>query len=80
HQSRALASCFNEVVIPWGNESIGPSQDPDFPAATVSDGAGSHPARVYEETGYGLVGISGESRSGDANGQYIRVEAGGGLN
>ena len=35
---------------------------------------------VAEETGYGLVGIAGESRSGDANGQYIRVEAGGGAN
>ena len=80
HQSRALASCFNQAIIPWGNESIGPGQDPDFPAATVTDGAGSHPARVYEETGYGLVGIAGESRSGDANGQYVRVEAGGGMN
>ena len=35
---------------------------------------------VYEETGYGLAGIAGESRSGDANGQYIRVGAGGGTN
>jgi hypothetical protein len=35
---------------------------------------------VYKETGYGLVGISGESRSGDANGQYIRVQPGGGTN
>ena len=29
-------------------------------------------------TAFGLLGIAGESRSGDANGQYIRVEAGGG--
>ena len=36
--------------------------------------------KVYEETGYGLTGINGESRSGDANGQYIRVAAGGGTN
>ena len=35
---------------------------------------------VYQETAYGLVGIGGESRSGDANGQYIRVGAGGGTN
>jgi hypothetical protein len=33
---------------------------------------------VAQETGYGLVGVAGESHSGDANGQYIRVEAGGG--
>jgi phospholipid/cholesterol/gamma-HCH transport system substrate-binding protein len=69
-QSRALASCFNTVVIPWSED-------------TVSAGAGYQHAAVgpvYKETGYGLVGIAGESRSGDANGQYIRVAAGGGTN
>jgi hypothetical protein len=54
--------------------------DPEPAPPTVTDGAGTHPATVYEETGYGLVGIGGESRSGDANGEYIRVEAGGGAN
>ena len=77
NQSRALASCFNEVVIPWSNSSV---PDPNFPPPIVTDSAGTHPATVAEETGYGLVGIGGESRSGDANGQYIRVEAGGGVN
>ncbi len=77
NQSRALSSCFNQVIIPWSNSSV---PDPNFPPATVTDGAGKHPATVAEETGYGLVGIGGESRSGDANGQYIRVEAGGGVN
>ncbi len=67
-QARALSNCFNQVVIPWSNSDI-PSQDGEDLAATV-----------YEETGYGLVGIGGESRSGDANGQYIRVAAGGGTN
>jgi phospholipid/cholesterol/gamma-HCH transport system substrate-binding protein len=76
-QSRALASCFNQVVIPWSNSSV---PDPDIPPPTVSDATGTHPATVFEETGYGLVGIAGESRSGDANGEYIRVEAGGGAN
>jgi phospholipid/cholesterol/gamma-HCH transport system substrate-binding protein len=76
-QSRALASCFNQTIIPWSNSSV---PDSNFPPATVTDGAGTHPATVAEETGYGLVGIGGESRSGDANGQYIRVEAGGGVN
>jgi phospholipid/cholesterol/gamma-HCH transport system substrate-binding protein len=73
-QSRALSSCFNEVIIPWSNDTVpNPppgTNDPSFPAA----------GKVYEETGYGLSGIAGESRSGDANGQYIRVEAGGGTN
>ncbi len=77
NQSRALASCFNQVIIPWSNSSVPES---NFPPPTVTDGAGTHPATVAEETGYGLVGIGGESRSGDANGEYIRVEAGGGVN
>ena len=75
--SRSLSSCFNQVFIPWSNSSV---PDTHFPPQTVTDGAGTHPATVAEETGYGLVGIGGESRSGDANGQYVRVEAGGGVN
>ncbi len=67
HQSRAISSCFNEVIIPWSNATV---PDAYFPAA----------GNVAEETGYGLAGIAGESRSGDANGEYIRVAAGGGAN
>jgi phospholipid/cholesterol/gamma-HCH transport system substrate-binding protein len=77
NQSRSLASCFNQVIIPWSNSSV---PDSNFPPPTVTDAAGTHPATVAEETGYGLAGIGGESRSGDANGEYIRVEAGGGVN
>jgi phospholipid/cholesterol/gamma-HCH transport system substrate-binding protein len=77
NQSRSLASCFNQTIIPWSNSSV---PDSNFPPPTVTDGAGTHPATIAEETGYGLVGIGGESRSGDANGEYIRVEAGGGVN
>lgn len=66
-QSRALASCFNEVIIPWSNMTV---NDPWTPAT----------GKVFEELGYSLVGLSGESRSGDGNGFYIRVQAGGGLN
>jgi ABC-type transporter Mla subunit MlaD len=73
NQARALSSCFNEVVIPWANDTVEPidpaEQYPHEPAG-----------RVFEETAYGLTGIAGESRSGDANGQYIRVFAGGGVN
>ena len=36
--------------------------------------------KVYKETGYGLIGVAGESRSGDANGQWFRVLGGGGTN
>jgi phospholipid/cholesterol/gamma-HCH transport system substrate-binding protein len=67
-QARALSSCFNNVVIPWSNTQI-PNTDGDPPAA-----------KVYQETAYGLTGVAGESRSGDANGQEFRVLGGGGTN
>jgi phospholipid/cholesterol/gamma-HCH transport system substrate-binding protein len=67
-ETRALSSCFNEVVIPWSNDTVEPPAS--YPHGTKGT--------VAETTAYGLVGIAGESRSGDANGQYIRVQAGGG--
>lgn len=70
-QTRALSSCFNEVVIPWSQDTVDPL-DPAYPHEPVG--------RVFEETAYGLAGINSESRSGDANGQYIRVGASGGPN
>lgn len=72
-QTRALSSCFNEVVIPWANSTVDP-QNPAYPSNLAPSGT------VSEETGYGLLGIAGESQGGDANGQTIRVEAGGGPN
>jgi phospholipid/cholesterol/gamma-HCH transport system substrate-binding protein len=69
-QSRALSSCFNEVIIPWSNDTVDPP--PGYP----HDPGG----RVFEETGYQLVGVGGESRAGDANGQYVRIRGGGGTN
>jgi phospholipid/cholesterol/gamma-HCH transport system substrate-binding protein len=70
-ESRALASCFNEVVIPWSHDEISVSGDPGgtYPHESVGS--------VAEETAYGIEGIASESRSGDANGQYIRTAAGG---
>jgi phospholipid/cholesterol/gamma-HCH transport system substrate-binding protein len=64
-QSRLLSSCFNRVVIPWSDTPIPNSEDP--PAG-----------KVYEETAYGLTGVAGESRTGEANGQEFRVLGGGG--
>ncbi len=69
-ETRSLSSCFNQVVIPWSNDEVDPPSNYPFPVA----------GNVYETTGYGLAGISGESRSGDANAQYIRTQAGGGVN
>ena len=67
NETRSLSSCFIEVIIPFGYQTV---EDPQTEAS----------GQIYEELGFGLVGISGESRSADANGPYIRVGAGGGPN
>jgi virulence factor Mce-like protein len=59
------SSCQNEVILPWTKDKI---DDDFFPAK----------GPVYQEAVKWLPGIAGESRSGDANGQYFRVLAGGG--
>ncbi len=66
-QGRLLSSCQNEVVIPWSHDTVG---DKEFPA----DGP------VYTEMPKAFPGLAGESRSGDANGQWFRVLAAGGTN
>lgn len=71
-QARALSSCFNHTILPWANDRVDGG-------ATYNADHGSV-GRIFEETAYGLAGINGESRSGDANGQYIRVIGGGGSN
>src|SRR5204863_1395281 len=63
-QVRAASSCQNEVILPWTHDKI---QDPDFPTDRM----------VYEEATKPLGGLAGESRSGDANGQWFRVLVGG---
>ncbi len=68
-QLRPLSSCFTHVIVPWGYSKTNPVEL-----------GGKAVGPVYQETGYGLVGIGGESRSGDANGQYVRVIGGGGTN
>jgi phospholipid/cholesterol/gamma-HCH transport system substrate-binding protein len=76
-QGRALASCFNNVIIPWSNDRVQVATNSPDPATA---GQRSAVGPVFKETGYGLAGVAGESRSGDANGQYIKVGAGGGAN
>jgi phospholipid/cholesterol/gamma-HCH transport system substrate-binding protein len=73
HQGRKLASCFNQVIIPWSNSDI-PDPDPDATQTDFNHG------KVFQETAYGLEGINGESRSGDGNGQYVRVLGASGTN
>ena len=59
-QVRAASSCQNEVVLPWSRDRI---EDKAFPAL----------GPVYQEATKPLPGLAGESRSGDANGQWFRV-------
>jgi len=72
-QSRALSSCFNEVIIPWSKSEV----EPVDPLNIYPHDAFGH---TYEETSYGITGIAAESRSGDANGQHLRVLGAGGSN
>jgi hypothetical protein len=53
------------VILPWTKDKV---PDDFFPAH----------GPVFQESVKWLPGIAGESRSGDANGQYFRVLAGGG--
>jgi phospholipid/cholesterol/gamma-HCH transport system substrate-binding protein len=59
-QVRAASSCQNEVILPWSLDKI---DDPDFPAI----------GPVYQEQPKPLIGLAGESRTFDANGQWFRV-------
>jgi ABC-type transporter Mla subunit MlaD len=65
-QMRPLASCVNEVIVPWGNDKVA---DEKFPAK----------GPVYTEFPKTLPSLSGESRSSDANGQWFKVLGTGGL-
>ena len=64
---RLSASCQNEVVLPWSHDQI---QDANFP---------TH-GPVYTQLPKAFPGLAGESRSGDANGQWFRVLASAGTN
>jgi virulence factor Mce-like protein len=66
-QTRALASCQNNVLVPFSEKPI---PDPDFPEASDQP--------WYEVAPRLLVGLAGESRVADANSPMARVQAGGG--
>ncbi|PTL60232.1 MlaD family protein [Paraconexibacter algicola] len=64
-QTALASSCQNEVILPWSKDTI---QDKDFPAV----------GPVFQDSLKALPGLAGESRSGDANGQWFRVLVSGG--
>jgi virulence factor Mce-like protein len=65
-QLRPLASCLNNVVLPW-------SQD------TVPDEAFPETGPVFQSAVKWLPALAGESRSFDANGMWFKVLGSGGL-
>ncbi|MCW3000556.1 MAG: hypothetical protein JWN65_4105 [Solirubrobacterales bacterium] len=64
-QVRAASSCQNQVILPWSKDTI---KDKQFPST----------GPVYQDSLKVLPGLAGESRSGDANGQWFRVLLNGG--
>jgi virulence factor Mce-like protein len=66
-QTRALASCQNNVLLPFARTPI---PDPDFEQASGEP--------FFEVSARTLVGLAGESRVADANSPMARVQAGGG--
>ena len=72
-ENRALSSCFNEVVVPWSKSEV----EPVDPTNTYTHEPGG---ATFEETMYGITGTAAESRSGDANGQHLRVSGASGPN
>ena len=66
-QIRQASSCQTEVILPWTKDKL---VDEKFPAT----------GPVYQELPKPFPGLAGESRSGDANGQWFRVLATGGTN
>jgi phospholipid/cholesterol/gamma-HCH transport system substrate-binding protein len=59
-QTSLASNCQTDVILPWSRDKI---EDSAFPA----------PGPVYQESVKPLPGLAGESRSGDANGQWFRV-------
>ena len=64
-EMRLVASCTSNVLVPNGNQTV---PDPNFPAS----------GPVFQEFPKTLPGIGGETRSFDANGQYLKVLGTGG--
>ena len=62
-QQAIFSSCQNEVFIPFLKDT---APDPDFPESEQ---------QVYKDIQRGFVGLAGESRSGDANGQFFRISS-----
>jgi phospholipid/cholesterol/gamma-HCH transport system substrate-binding protein len=64
-QTDLLSRCFSRVILPSGD-------------VVLQDGPGTTGAETFKEFWYQTVGFAGESQNFDGNGQYTRVQTGGG--
>jgi ABC-type transporter Mla subunit MlaD len=74
NQQRGLSACTSNVLNPF---SVKPVPDPDFASKAGYDG-GQNNQPFKKEAPRGLVGLSGESRTGDANTPMFHVQLGSG--
>jgi phospholipid/cholesterol/gamma-HCH transport system substrate-binding protein len=72
NNQRALSACTSNVLVPFANTPI---PDPDFAGKPGYDG-GQNNQPFKKEAPRGLVGLSGESRTGDANTPMFHVQLG----
>ena len=79
-ENRRLSSCFNEVIVPWSKDQVEAVSDPgNIYAHEPGDVSGPDAdTRVFEQGPYGITATAVESRSGDSNGQNLRVLGGSG--
>jgi ABC-type transporter Mla subunit MlaD len=66
-QTDAFSSCFANVVMPSGD-------------TVLQDGGGTSGVENFREFWYLVTGFAGEAQNFDGNGQYTRVQTGGGAN
>jgi ABC-type transporter Mla subunit MlaD len=64
-QTDLTSRCFADVVLPSGD-------------VVLNDGTGTTGAPTFKEFWYTVVGFAGESQNFDGNGEYTRVQTGGG--
>jgi ABC-type transporter Mla subunit MlaD len=74
NQQRALSGCQNNVLNPFSTTKI---DDPDFKNKVNYDG-GQSGQSFKQEAPRGLVGLAGESRTGDSNSPMFHVQLGSG--
>jgi hypothetical protein len=79
-QTRKFSSCFNEVIVPWSKDQVDAVDDPGniYPHEPGDVSGPDADTKVFEQGPYGITGTAVESRSGDSNGQNLRVIGGSG--